>query len=497
MRPALFPLLACILFSAVTPSRVAAAPAPAGQDTPPAATPAVQASLDRIALIDAHYRAVIATDRAGALAAAQAQDALPAAARAALPLAGRPVLLKDNIESRELPTTAGSLALAGNRTGRDAPLVAGLREAGAIILGKTNLSEWANFRSLHSLSGWSAVGGQTRNAVAPDRSPCGSSSGSAVAVALGYVDIAIGTETFGSIICPAAVNGVVGVKPTHGLIAGAGIVPLASSQDTAGPIAVDVAAAALALRAMADRDNPRAGAVIDGLGAVNSLGDPGGLRIGVLANSTGYDHRRDEQLARVLATLEAGGATVIEGLRVDPYDGFGDDVETLLRYEFRRDLNAYLAALPNALAALDLEALIAFNEAHSEAELRYFGQEIFLEARDLELSPEDYEALRARVRRAAREEGLDRLFAEHRLDAIAGVSSSLAWLIDEVNGDAFYGPGMAGLPATAGNPHVTLPLGTIAGLPLGISLVGERYGDHELLRLAHWLQRTHRISTGG
>ncbi|KGE03182.1 amidase family protein [Pseudohaliea rubra] len=486
MRLPFIALLACILSSLAL----------AQHDPSGPATRAVQASLDRIALIDARYSAVIATNGARALAAAGAQDALPAPARAALPLAGRPVLLKDNIESRELPTTAGSLALVDNHTDRDAPLVAGLREAGAIIIGKTNLSEWANFRSLHSISGWSAVGGQTRNAVAPDRSPCGSSSGSAVAVALGYVAIAIGTETSGSIICPAAVNGVVGVKPTHGLIAGAGIVPLASSQDTAGPIAVDVTAAALALRAMADRDNPRAGAVVDGLGAVASLADPGGLRIGVLANSTGYDRRRDRQLTRVLATLEAGGATIIEGLRVDPYDGYGDDVETLLRYEFRRDLNAYLAGLPNTLAGLDLEALIAFNEAHSAKELRYFGQEIFLEARDLELSEADYEALRARVRRAARDDGLDRLFTEHHLDALAGVSSSLAWLIDEVNGDAFYGPGMASLPATAGNPHVTLPLGTIAGLPLGISLVGERYGDHELLRLAHWLERTHRISTG-
>ncbi|MHA7815815.1 MAG: amidase family protein [Pseudohaliea sp.] len=462
---------------------------------PPAAGSALQAvdsALARIARSDASYGAVIAVDAAAARAAAAAQDALAPAEREALPLGGEPVLLKDNIESRELPTTAGSLALAENRTGRDAPLVAQLRAAGAIVLGKTNLSEWANFRSYHSVSGWSAVGGQTVNAVDPRRSPCGSSSGSAVAVALGYVDIAIGTETSGSIVCPAAANGVVGVKPTHGLVAGAGIVPIAASQDTAGPITRDVALAARTLAAMLDPEAPGAAAVAAGLADVAGLADLGGVRIGVFANTTGYAAERDRELDAVLARARADGATVIPGLAIERYEGFRDDALAVLLYEFRRDLAAYLAGLPNAFAALTLEDLIAFNAGHPGRELRYFGQEIFLAARDLELDATGYETTRTRLRRLARQEGLDRLFAEAELDVLIGITEGPAWMIDPVNGDAFFGESMASLPAIAGNPHVTLPLGTVDGLPLGISLVGRRGEDHELLRIAHRLEALHR-----
>ena len=461
---------------------------------PPAADSALQAvdsALARIARSDASYGAVIAVDAAAARAAAAAQDALAPAARDALPLAGQPVLLKDNIESRELPTTAGSLALAANATGRDAPLVAQLRAAGAIVLGKTNLSEWANFRSYHSVSGWSAVGGQTVNAVDPRRSPCGSSSGSAVAVALGYVDIAIGTETSGSIVCPAAVNGVVGVKPTHGLVAGAGIVPIAASQDTAGPITRDVALAARALAAMLDPEAPGAAAVAAGLADVAGLADLSGVRMGVFANTTGYAAERDRELDAVLARARADGASVIPALTIDRYEGFSDDAETVLLYEFRRDLNAYLANLPNALAGLTLDSLITFNSTHAGEELRYFGQEIFLAARDLDLDTGGYRAARERLRRQAREEGLDRLFEEAALDVLIGITEGPAWMIDTVNGDAFFGESMASLPAIAGNPHVTLPLGTVDGLPLGISLVGRRGEDHSLLRVAHRLEALH------
>ena len=481
------PAFLAMALAAFTPSLTLAGSPAAGS-----ALAAVDAALARIERSDASYAAVVAVDGAAARAAAAAQDALPPAERARLPLAGQPVLLKDNIESRELPTTAGSLALAENRTGRDAPLVAQLRAAGAIVLGKTNLSEWANFRSYHSISGWSAVGGQTVNAVDPRRSPCGSSSGSAVAVALGYVDIAIGTETSGSIVCPAAVNGVVGVKPTHGLVAGAGIVPIAASQDTAGPITRDVALAARTLAAMLDPAAPGAETIAAGLARVAGLDSLEGLRVGVFSNTTGYAAERDRELDAVLDLARGDGASVISGLGIERYDGFSDDAEAILLYEFRRDLSAYLAGLPNALAGLTLEDLIAFNAAHAGRELRYFGQEVFLAARDLDLDAAGYAATRDRLRRQAREEGLNRLFAEAGLDVLIGITEGPAWMIDTVNGDAFFGESMASLPAIAGNPHITLPLGTVDGLPLGISLVGRRGEDHTLLRIAHRFETLHR-----
>jgi amidase len=479
------PALLAMALSACTPSLTLAGSAGSALD-------AVDAALARIERTDASYAAVVAVDGAAARAAAAAQDALSPAERARLPLAGQPVLLKDNIESRELPTTAGSLALADNRTGRDAPLVAQLRAAGAIVLGKTNLSEWANFRSYHSVSGWSAVGGQTVNAVDPRRSPCGSSSGSAVAVALGYVDVAIGTETSGSIVCPAAVNGVVGVKPTHGLVSGTGIVPIAASQDTAGPITRDVALAARTLAAMLDPAAPGAESIAAGLARVAGLDNLEGLRVGVFSNTTGYSAERDRELDAVLDLARGDGASVIPGLGLERYDGFSDDAEAVLLFEFRRDLSAYLAGLPNALAGLTLDDLIAFNAAHADRELRYFGQEVFLAARDLDLDASGYAATRERLRRQAREKGLDRLFAEAELDVLIGITEGPAWMIDTVNGDAFFGESMASLPAIAGNPHITLPLGTVDGLPLGISLVGRRGEDHTLLRIAHRLEALHR-----
>ena len=449
---------------------------------------AIANSLSCIAASDEHFHAVVALSEDSARAAARAQDA----GGAALPLAGMPVLLKDNIESRELPTTAGSLALAGNSSGRDAPLVARLRAAGALILGKTNLSEWANFRSEHSSSGWSAIGGQTGNAIDARRSPCGSSSGSAVAVARGYVPMAVGTETSGSIVCPAAVNGVVGFKPTHGLVSGAGIVPLATTQDTAGPIADSVATAARTLAVMADPAREEGTRARAGLLRYDSQASLQGLRIGVWENTSGFDPRRDRDLEAVLDTLREDGAQIIPGLGIEHYEGFGEDSYKVLLYEFRRDIGTYLAGLPQgATGARSLDDLIAANRRLAQRELQVFDQSIFLAAQALEDTEANYRERLARIRRATRKDGLDALFAEHALDAIIGITGSLAWMIDPINGDAYYGRGMAGDAAIAGNPHISLPLAEIRGLPLGISLYGERWQDHRLARIAHRVEQLH------
>lgn len=457
------------------------------QAQPEAISERIDQALERIAAKDDQYRAVIALD-----STARAQARRLALQRSAPGLLhGEPILLKDNIESVGLPTTAGSLALAANDTGRDAPLVAQLRLAGAVILGKTNLSEWANFRSEHSSSGWSGVGGQTRNAVDPERTPCGSSSGSAVAVALGYVDVAIGTETSGSIVCPAAINGVVGFKPTHGLVNGTGIVPIARTQDTAGPIATNVPLAARTLAVISDPQREASGEIGRGLLNLDAVSSLSGLRVGIFASTQNFDSRRDTQLAAVLKTLELKGAKLVPGLKIDPYEGYSKDSYDVLLYEFRRDLNEYLAGLPGNLSSLTLAGLIDFNRAHAIQELKHFDQSIFLKAQSIPDSEPEYQRKRAATRQAMREDGLDRLFREHRLDALIGITSSLAWKIDHINGDAFFGPGMAGQAAVAGNPHITLPLGEIAGLPLGISLVGERWQDHKLASIAALLEVAH------
>jgi len=439
----------------------------------------VEQSLKFIDAKDDTYNAVIA------ISPSAQEEAKKIDKRGESLLNGMPILLKDNIDMLGLPTTAGSLALLENHPEKDAPSVAQLKAAGAVILGKTNLSEWANFRSEKSSSGWSAIGGQTGNAYDITRSPCGSSSGSGVAVALGYVKVAIGTETYGSIICPASSNGVVGFKPTHGIVSGEGIVPLALSQDTAGPLADSIENASLVLSAMIDPKAENAQAMVDGLQNLQVDTALDGMRIGVLASTLGYDSRRDELLNRALEKLKASGVVIIDDIELTPYEGFWDENYKLLQYEFKRDLNAYFSGRGNALKEMTLEKLIQFNQSNARDELKVFDQSIFEKSQSLELSEDEYLAIREKGHTTTREQGLDKVFAEQNLDAIIGISGGPVWKIDHINGDSFFGPGMSGYPAVGGHPHVTVPGGKIVDLPMGISFIGKRFQDHQLAQLIY------------
>ncbi|MCB1691407.1 MAG: amidase [Pseudomonadales bacterium] len=439
-----------------------------------------RAYLDRIAAFDDKTRAVLAINP-DAISDARRKDEYLQQAPASLPaLFGIPVLVKDNIETREMPTTAGSLALASNDTGRDAPLIERLRASGAIILGKTNLSEWANFRSSRSSSGWSGVGGQTRNPFDLSRSPCGSSSGSGVAVAARYAPLAIGTETNGSIVCPAGVNGVVGIKPTVGLVPADRIVPISHSQDTAGPMALDVESAALLLEALSGTKGlvPAPGSSIEN------------KRIGIVRSAAGYHEGVDALLAAAIGTLERGGAIIIDDLELKPaYKGLRDDTLNILLYEFKHDLNQYLASLPGKNAPRSLEELIAFNIAHADEEMPWFRQETFTRAQAKGgLDNEEYRSAMERAGRATREDGIDQLLADHHLDALIAPTGGPAWTIDLVNGDHGLG-GFSTYPAVAGYPHVTVPMGDVAGLPVGLSFTAGRNQDARVIALAREYER--------
>ena len=409
-----------------------------------------------------------------------------AAEAARLLLAGRTVLVKDNIETRELPTTAGSLALAGNDTGRDAPLIANLRAAGGVVLGKTNLSEWANFRSENSTSGWSAVGGLTRNPHAIDRNTCGSSSGSGAAVAAQLAWAAIGTETDGSIICPASINGVVGFKPTLGMVSRTHVVPLSASQDTAGPMARSVADAAQLLTAIAGVD-PADAATAEAAGHLSDFTEGletasfQGVRIGVLRNRVGPREDVKALFETALSDMEVAGAVLVD-VEVESDDAMYEAEYTVLLYEFRRDIAHYLQSLPGDGLPRDLPGLIASNSANAEEELRWFGQDIFALA--LETADEEaYREARATSLRLAGEEGIDALLAQHDVAFLVAPSRGPAWPSDLVNGDHFTGGyGLGSHAAIAGYPHLTVPMGAVERLPVGLSFIGGKWDDHAVLK---------------
>ncbi len=401
-------------------------------------------------------------------------------------LGGRTVLVKDNIETSEWPTTAGSLALKGNMTGRDAPMIARLRAAGGVVLGKTNLSEWANIRDNDSTSGWSAVGGLTRNPHAIDRNACGSSSGSGAAVAAGFAWAAIGTETNGSITCPASVNGVVGFKPTVGMVSRTHVVPISATQDTAGPMARSVFAAAQLLGAIAGSD-PADPATADAdryaTDFTAGLADYSlkGVLIGVMRNQIGRRPGVTALFEQALRDLEAAGAELVDVEYSYP-EGFWGRSLTVLLFELQRDMNAYLATLPDPAMPDTLANLVAFNRAHADQELRWFGQDLFEQALGTTDEAAYREALETNLK-ATREDGIDRLMAEHQVSFLVAPTTGPAWSTDLVNGDNFGGGiGAGSLPAIAGYPHLTVPMGAVERLPVGFSIFAGKWQDHEVLK---------------
>jgi len=485
----LFPLIGAAGLAACT-TMAADYPEPPAGPVPGVATwntplaTETEAAIERVRRIDPMIGSVIAIDPT-----ALAQADRVAAAGLSGPLAGKPVLIKDNIEvAGPLPTTAGSLALAGNVTNRDAPLVARLRSAGAVMLGKTNLSEWANIRSSNSISGWSAVGGQTRNPYALDRNPCGSSSGSGAAVGAGLVRLAIGTETDGSITCPASINGIVGLKPTVGLVSRTHIVPISASQDTAGPMTASVREAAQLLSAIAGSDpaDPATNEANSRRRDYETTLDPNSLagkRIGVMRFASGFG--TDEVFEAALAVLKARGATLVEIKEFDDKAIGGNEFAVLLT-EFKAGLNDYLKSSPAPIPVRSLADVIAFNSAHRPAELILFGQDIFEKAESTKgLADPAYRKAREASFRAAGPNGIDRLLKAHKLDALVGPTMPPAWKIDAVNGDQISGGGAGSLAAVAGYPHLTVPMGQVKGLPVGLSFIGPKWSEASLLSLGY------------
>ena len=404
------------------------------------------------------------------------------------PLHGIPVVLKANIDTADqMFTSAGSVAMADHVPPSDAFVVKRLRDAGAIILGKANLSEWANFRSTMSSSGWSSVAGQTLNPYDTTRSPCGSSSGSAVAVAANLTTVAIGTETDGSVVCPSGINGIVGIKPTLGLVSRSGIIPIAHSQDTAGPMARSVRDAAILLTAMTGTDENDAAtldATVHRNYAANlSADDLNGKRIGVLRSYYGAGDNPDVEaiFTGSIQTLTEHGAVIVDDLEIDT-SGMSGAEYTVLLFEFRNDLNAYLEK--SGAPVQTLSELIAFNEANRDTVMPVFGQEIFAlaNAKGTLSDPEYTEALVTSKRIA--QNGIDVLFADHDLDAIVAPTNGPAWVIDHVNGDAFH-VGSSSLAAVSGYPNVTVPAGFVAGLPIGISFIGKAWNEKQLISIAY------------
>src|SRR5467141_4225566 len=436
------------------------------------------AYLARIAELDPKLHAVLETNP-DALTVADRLDAERKTGHVRGPLHGIPVLVKDNVATADrMMTTAGSLALAGVTPPRDAPLVARLRAAGAVILGKTNLSEWANIRSTRSSSGWSARGGQCANPYALDRNPCGSSSGTGAAIAASFAAVGIGTETDGSIVCPSSACSLVGVKPTLGLIDGAGIIPIAHSQDTAGPMARTVADAAVLLGALTGRDYS---ASLDPAG-----GGLRGARIGVARKKFfGYSPEADALVETAIDVLRRQGAVIVDPADI-PHAGEYDDSElTVLLYELKADLAAYLAAWAPGAKVKTLADVIAFNDANKATEMRYFGQELLLQAQEKgPLSDQAYRDALAKDQRLSRTEGLDVVFAQNTLDAIVAPTGSPPWPTDLVNGDHFLGASSTPA-AVSGYPSVSVPVGYSFGLPVGMSLIGRASSESTLLKLAY------------
>ena len=440
-------------------------------------------ALERIQRVDPAVNSVLAV-HPGAIRQAQAVDSLNLTG----PLAGQPVLVKDNIEVSGMPTTAGSLALANNDTHRDAPIVTRLRAAGAVIVGKTNLSEWANIRSSSSISGWSAVGGQTRNPYALDRNPCGSSSGSGAAVAAGLVRLAVGTETDGSVTCPAAINGIVGLKPSIGLVSRTHIVPISASQDTAGPMTVSVREAADLLTVLAGSDPADAATAQADRRKTDYASklradELKGKRIGVMRFASGFG--TDGPFSAALELLKKQGAILVEIKKFDD-KAIGDNEFAVLLTELKAGLNAYLKTTPPSVTTRTLADVIAFNKAHQSEEMSLFGQDIFEKAGATKgLKDPAYLKARKTSYTAAGPNGIDGLLKQYNVVALVGPTMPPAWKIDAVNGDQISGGGAGSLAAVAGYPHLTVPMGQVKGMPVGLSFIGPKWSEALVLSLGY------------
>ena len=515
--------LSLILLSACGPSETASAPT----QTPTATAQQTQLSradelatgtLSEIAaaiaagevssedMVRAYQKRIEDIDRSGptlrsvlalnpnAIEDAKAADAAREAGETLGPLHGVPVLLKDNIETKDpVATTAGALVLKDNIVNRDAPLTAGLREAGAIILGKANLSQWANFRSNDSISGWSAMGGQVKNPHMLDRSPCGSSSGSGAATAASLAAGTVGTETNGSVICPSTINGIVGFKPTVGLVSQQGIVPISSTQDTAGPMTRSVRDAAIMLNAMATGP----GADVDFTGGLSDTSLEG-KRIGVLRFAVGTHVEVGGLFEDALKALEAQGATLVDITDLNLPDGYGPGETKVLQVEFKHTLNEYLANAAPAVTHRTLKDVIAFNTANADIELPLFDQSI-MDASEAQPGIDDaeYKEALAKIVNASGRDGIDKFLSDNNVDVLVAPSFGPSWLIDVVYGDNTLGNAGAGyLAAIAGYPHLTVPMGTVRGLPVGLSFMSTAGDDANVLAFGYdYEQATNLIAT--
>jgi amidase len=408
------------------------------------------------------------------------------------PLHGIPMLIKDNIDTADkMMTTAGSLALVGSHAPKDSTVAQRLRDAGVVILGKTNLSEWANIRSNHSSSGWSGRGGQTKNPYALDRNPCGSSSGSGAAVSANLAAAAIGTETDGSIVCPSSTCGIAGIKPTVGLVSRTGIIPISHTQDTAGPMCRTLRDAAIVLGALTGMDTADTATAESREHSYTDytqfLKEDGlkGARIGVVRRAFGFNEDVDKVMEAALETMRKQGAILVDPAPIESAGKFGDSEFTIFLYELKADLNAYLAKLgPNA-PVKTLKEIIEFNEKNSAKEMPYFGQDVFLKSEEKgPLTTQEYIDAVAKARDLARKEGIDATMDKNNLDALVGPTGGPAWLTDHINGDSFGG-GSSSTAAVAGYPNITVPAGFVHGLPVGISFFGRAWSEPVLLRVAY------------
>ena len=416
------------------------------------------------------------------------------------PLHGIPMLLKDNIDTADkMMTTAGSLALVGSKVPKDSVVAQKLREAGAVILGKTNLSEWANIRSRHSTSGWSGRGGQTKNPYALDRNPCGSSAGSGAASSANFCAAAIGTETDGSIVCPSSANGLVGIKPTVGLVSRSGIIPISHSQDGAGPMCRTVRDAATVLGALTGVDaEDSATAESQGKSYADYtqfLKADGlrGSRIGVVRKTFGFMDAVDKVMEAALEAMKKEGAILVDPVEIETAGKWSETEHTVFMYELKADLNAYLARPGFNPPVKTLKDIIEFNEKNREKEMPYFGQDFFLKAEEKgPLSSKEYIEALEKNHQLARKEGIDATMEKHNLDALVGPTGGPAWLTDWVDGDHFGG-GSSGAAAVAGYPNITVPAGFVFGMPVGISFFGRAWSEPVLIRLAYAFEQATKV----